>query len=100
MDAGFGRGGMRVRVALLRPLLVAADLTSSYRHALPDRHSCDHPVELRLHRNLLEVWRDSAPQNMDQKAQLVPGLGVVCGLRATIAGAAPVLGVSSNRRRW
>jgi hypothetical protein len=28
---GFGRGDMRVRVAFLRPLLVAADLTSSYR---------------------------------------------------------------------
>ena len=31
VDAGFGHGGMRVRVAFLRPLLVAADLTSSYR---------------------------------------------------------------------
>jgi hypothetical protein len=61
VDAGFGHGGMRVRVALLRPLPVTADLTSSYRHVLPNRHACDFPGELGLHRNLLELWRDSAP---------------------------------------
>ena len=76
VDAAFGHGGMRVRVALLRPLLVAADLTSSYRHALPDRHSCDFLGDLGLHRNLLEVWRDSVSPNMDQNAQEVLGLGV------------------------
>jgi hypothetical protein len=76
VDAGFGRGGMAMRVASLRPLPVTADLTSSYRHVLPDRHSCDFPGELGLHRNPLEVWRDSAPSNMDPNAQEVPGLGV------------------------
>ena len=76
VDACFGRGSMRVRIALLRPPLVAADLTSSYSHVLPDRHPCDFPGELGLHRNLLEVWRDSAPPNIDQNVLEVPGLGV------------------------
>jgi hypothetical protein len=76
VDAGFGRGGMRLRVALLRPPLVATDLTSCYRHVLPDRNACDFPGEFGLHRNLLEVWRDSASPNMDHNDQEVPGLGV------------------------